>query len=98
MLLWNPPPIQDQNGRIRQYQITLIETDTGNQEQYTAAGSQRRHEIRSLHPYYTYECAIAAVTIGQGPFSASVEIQTYTASEFYDGHLKLLYIGYMTSA
>ena len=32
--------------------------------------------IGSLHPYYHYECKVAAYTIGLGPYSESISLLT----------------------
>ena len=36
--------------------------------------------IGSLHPYYYYECTVAAhTTVGTGPYSAAIRVQTEEA-------------------
>ena len=32
--------------------------------------------IGFLHPYYTYNCTVVAVTIGPGPFSTVITVRT----------------------
>ena len=32
--------------------------------------------ITGLHPYYTYQCNVSAVTVAEGPFSNFVQITT----------------------
>ena len=32
--------------------------------------------LRDLHPYYTYNCSVAAVTVREGPFSDSIITKT----------------------
>ena len=32
--------------------------------------------ITSLHPYYIYECRVAAIAVIQGPFSTPVQVRT----------------------
>ena len=46
--------------------------------------------VPTLHPFYTYTCIVAAVTVGVGPYSATVEVelpedgkQVYSALFFY---------------
>ena len=64
-LSWSPPPLPDQNGQI-QYSISVYEVATGTLTQYTTTNSPIT--IRSLHPYYTYRCSVAAyTTVGKGP-------------------------------
>ena len=64
-LFWSPPPPPDQNGLIQYYSISVYEVDTGAQTQYSSTTNTMT--IRSLHPYYTYRCSVAAYTIGEGP-------------------------------
>ena len=71
---WNAPPVDQQNGIIRHYVLALTELDTGIMFNHSTAGSN--FTFMSLHPSYTYQVAVAAVTIDSGPFSASVTLQT----------------------
>ena len=38
--------------------------------------------LASLHPFFNYECQVAAFTIGSGPYTSSVTVQTYEAGKF----------------
>ena len=58
----------------------MTETDTGRLFQLSSSTLQK--VIVSLHPYYTYECIVAAFTVGLGPSSQSVTIQTFEASKY----------------
>jgi len=51
---------------IRHYLINVTEQETGRVLQLTS--EETDITIGSLHPYYTYHCAIAAVTVAEGPF------------------------------
>ena len=31
--------------------------------------------VPTLHPFYTYQCKVAAVTVGLGPYSTAVEVE-----------------------
>ena len=73
-LQWNPPPFEHQNGLIRMYIINVTEVDTGAQFQYTSVNTQ--YTLRSLHPNYTYEFVIEAVTVAPGPPTSEFSIQT----------------------
>ena len=64
-LEWIPPPRNQQNGIIREYQITLTELETG--REWALTSSVLVHLERDLHPYFEYECSVAAVTVGAGP-------------------------------
>ena len=70
---WDQILAQDTNGVIRKYSIVLTEVDTGKETSYFSL--TRHHEITELHPYYTYRCKVAAVTVSSGPFSQPTEIQ-----------------------
>ena len=56
------------------YIINVTEVDTGAQFQYTSINTQ--YTLRSLHPYYTYEFVIEAVTVTPGPPTLAFSIQT----------------------
>ena len=56
------------------YIINVTEVDTGVQFQYTSVNTQ--YTLRSLHPYYTYEVVIEAVTVAPGPPTSVFSIQT----------------------
>ena len=74
VLSWGTPPSSHQNGIIRKYIITAMEVDTG--LQYTWEAFTTELEIHSLHPFYTYQFTIAAFTVGQGPMSSPLSLQT----------------------
>jgi len=50
---------------IRHYLINVTEQETG--RVYQIISEQTEITIGPLHPYYTYHCAIAAVTVAEGP-------------------------------
>ena len=62
---WSPPEADLQNGIIRHYTVKLEETETGIVTDYTS--EEMSLSIEGLHPYYTYTCAVAAVTVASGP-------------------------------
>ena len=64
---WEEPLEQLRNGIIRQYHINITEVDTG--RQFQIVSSTTSTSVSSLHPYYTYQWAVSAFTIGGGPFS-----------------------------
>ena len=35
-----------------------------------------------LHPYYLYECAVSAVTVAEGPYSAPIAVRTHEAGKY----------------
>ena len=66
---WSPPLKGLQNGNIQHYILYIYGTN----------GSSRKDVndlyvlIEQLHPHYTYEVTVAAVTIIAGPFSEASE-------------------------
>ena len=76
-LTWQPPPLESQNGIIRSYEIVLVETETATTSAYNT--TETTMTISSLHPYYVYECRVAAVTDATGPFSDPLSVQTLQA-------------------
>ena len=72
---WNAPPMDQQNGIIRYYILALTELDTGFMLNHSTAGNN--FTFPSLHPSYTYQVEVAAVTIGSGPFSTPITLQTF---------------------
>jgi hypothetical protein len=73
ILAWDQPPAEHRNGRIRQYQVRLTETETGDILQLVSSTTQVN--VSNLHPFYNYNCSIAAETITVGPFSDSISVQ-----------------------
>ena len=73
-LTWYPPAVEHQNGIIQFYLINYTEVDTASETQFTSTSPWLF--LSSLHPYYSYTFAFAAVTIDIGPFSAEYTITT----------------------
>ena len=72
LISWMPPQFEHQNGVIREYRVNITETETGIAYRlFTAATTLT---VSSLHPFYTYDCIIAAFTIAEGPYSVEVNI------------------------
>jgi hypothetical protein len=44
--------------------------------QQMTVNSSTERLVDSLHPHYSYHCAVAAVTIAEGPFSSNVTVTT----------------------
>ena len=72
LIFWIPPPFEHQNGVIRGYRVNITETETGIAYRLVTAATTLT--VSSLHPFYTYECIIAAFTIAEGPYSVEVNI------------------------
>ena len=60
-------------GDVRDYIIRLQEVDTGLVFDIRSAST---YITIPVHPDYTYLCSVAAVTVGRGPFSAEISVQT----------------------
>ena len=74
LLTWSPPPVSTHNGMIRMYTVRVLEIDTGFEFYHNTTDTNTA--LSSLHPYYTYKCSVAAVTVAYGPYSESISIQT----------------------
>ena len=59
--------------------VTLQETNTGTTLYYNVTNTEIT--VSSLHPYYSYECRIAAVTVSMGPFSTALTVTTKQAGK-----------------
>jgi len=79
-LSWDPPSQQLQNGYIVEYRVNVTETHTG--DSFSVTTTDTSLVLTSLHPYYTYSCIVAAVTIGIGPYSTVINITTGEDSMF----------------
>ena len=77
-LIWEPP--EDPNGDIREYRVNVTEEETGRMFQLIT--NTTSITIGSLHPYYTYNCTVVAVTIGPGPFSTVITVRTAEDGRF----------------
>ena len=74
-LFWNPPPADAQNGIIARYMISVTEVETG--RSFSLFSATTSLNVTSLHPFYTYNFTIAAVTtVGDGPYTRSITIVT----------------------
>ena len=78
---WLEPPDIHQNGVIQYYEVRVVENKTG--IHWTFFAVDNNINIASLHPYYDYIGIVAAhTTVGRGPFSAAVSVQTDQAGLF----------------
>ena len=74
-LSWSPPTVDNQNGIVRSYVVTVTRVDAvGDVMVYTTTVTSL--SVGAVVPFTSYKCAVAAVTISQGPFSNSVTVQT----------------------
>ena len=80
LLTWSSPPLEDHNGVIRNYSITLRELGTGNVVQLVSQTTSQVFD--SLQPYYNYSIQVAAVTIAPGPPTSPFVITTLEDSKY----------------
>ena len=64
-LTWDPPPVNETHGDIQEYRVTIVEQETGNVVVYTSDVTELT--VGPLHPYYTFNCSVQAVTVEPGP-------------------------------
>lgn len=72
-LMWQPPPFEETNGIIRNYVIRVTEVNTG--QTFTETSNTTQVILVGLHPFYIYECQVAAETVGLGPYSTQITVQ-----------------------
>ena len=73
-LTWSPPPPEDQNGIIRNYLVNISVVESG-EHFHQLTSNATVLVIDELHPYYTYSCIVAALTVGTGPFTEVTTVQ-----------------------
>ena len=72
---WQAPLLELQNGAITSYYIVVVERETGNVLNFTTVATDSIYVVNGLHPFYFYNCSVAAYTNGLGP-SSSYVVQT----------------------
>ena len=76
LLSWDLPEPAGRNGIITGHTIRALEVPTGQVFSYNLT-NHTDFLISNLHPYYDYQCSVAAVTVvGAGPFSEPVTVRT----------------------
>lgn len=77
LLSWTPPPEENRGGTIQGYRVDILEVETGTRQQYTTGQSVKRYQATMLHPYYNYQCKVAAYnSAGTGPYTSVVSRTT----------------------
>ena len=64
------------HGELREYRIDIAEVETGTLLQFFSDPDNTETTVGYLHPYYTYNCTIIAVTVGEGPPSTVITVRT----------------------
>ena len=81
-LSWSPPLLENQNGIIRHYEVTLIALET--EDIHIQTSTALSITITSLHPYTTYNCTVAAETVETGPVTIGLLVQTLQAGTVHN--------------
>ena len=71
---WHPPLEDQQNGVIRLYRISLLESSTGRHWSLITVSTE--HLLDFLHPHYLYSVRVAAYSVDLGPYSRALEFTT----------------------
>ena len=77
-LSWQPPHVEDRNILIRLYCVFLTELESG--RSFTLNSTATNYHVQNLHPFYTYNFSVAAVTVAAGSISDNITLQTSEAS------------------
>ncbi len=72
---WQAPLLELQNGQITSYRINILELETGIVMTFSTVPTDSIYVVNSLHPFYNYNCSVAAYTNGLGPIAYDV-VQT----------------------
>ena len=67
---WQPPEEPYQNGMIKSYLVTVVHVTTQNNMMVEIGGTEA--VLTFLHPSYSYELLVAAVTVESGPFTEAL--------------------------
>lgn len=71
---WAPPPDHTHNGIIQRYQLNVTELETG--RNFLRETADLTFTFIHLHPYYTYQFTVAAVTVSVGPATELMAVVT----------------------
>ena len=74
LLTWTTPPHESHNGIITEYVVNITEVETG--DTYKLVSQTASIIVQSLHPFYSYECTVSAVTVAEGPYTEVVTVRT----------------------
>lgn len=87
---WQLPLPEDRNGIIIGYTVTLSSVSSAETRRLTTTDTNLT--VTSLSPYTTYECIVAAFTsVGEGPPSSIILVQTEETSRFFLSDLIMSY-------
>ena len=80
VLSWGPPNIDQQNGILRQYIVTLM-SRLGVETRTTSASSSSII-VTGLRPHTDYKCSVTVRTIAMGPQSTAIDVTTPEDSKY----------------
>ena len=78
-LSWLPPDAIHINGIIDHYVVRVTEVYTG--RVFILRAEETTILVGPLHPFYIYECQVAAFTVGLGPFGQPFTAQAGETGE-----------------
>ncbi len=82
---WDPPAEEERNGVIVDYVVNITAVESSTVFSVLTGGSLSV-TVPGLHPFYTYNYIIAAVTsLGRGPFSMAESVKMPSDGEFLLG-------------
>lgn len=87
ILYWHPPPVEHQNGLIREYRIDI--TEISSNSSFSVVSQNLSTIIGSLHPNYYYDFSVSAVTVLTGPPSVTIRLILLEDGKFVFLHLVL---------
>ena len=76
-LSWSEPHSDDHNGIIRFYTVTIVEEETSTN--FSLVSTSTSILLTDLHPFYSYNVSVAAVTTSPGPVSPTLTFRTLQA-------------------
>ena len=71
---WDEPE-GSHNGIIQEYRVNVTEVVT--EQTFNYVTSTLHLTVNNLHPFYTYLWTVAAVTVGEGPYSSPKNVTTF---------------------
>lgn len=73
-MTWEPPNREQQNGILRHYLVTL--NSVIGMVMRNVSSIQHAISISGLHPHTLYDCRVQAETVGVGPASSALQVNT----------------------
>ena len=68
--------------------VNVTELQSGDSRNFSV--SETRLLVSSLHPYFNYECSVAAATVGLGPFSNPTIVRTLQDGRLLDVNTQIV--------